>query len=334
MNRDLRDFHISPATKLLDTISYLKLKDNCFKKVDVKSLIHQYGSTDDVKKYLDIYNKMLTSKVVAPMHFGSMVDTLSKVLYMQYLALNGINDTSFLDTIDSGLFGDKRCYISRLLSRHMRVPVKIFNNKYCRNQYMRHMNVLVDCLLNDNSTIKDIWIACHFLTILDNQFKSGFCKTMNLLYRYIDESYDYINNIINLFPDALILIESLSINTFDYLQSKNDIFICNRWIDSKACLSSKRHLVVGEVDFMSKSEIIDLKVSKNNPTSAQLQQTAIYHLINNNNKHIENLSIYNPLLNVSVSVSPFDILSINELDDVVDKIINALSSIYSFQPPL
>ena len=309
-------YPISPVTKLLDSMAHLKIKDEFFKKIDMKSLIKNYYESlektaeFDKDKYdakiqsrLDVYAKMYDEKIIYPTQFGCMMDMLSKVLYMQHLSESKTNRKAFLiESIDD----------------NMRMPLNVYIDRLVSDVCASKINELVDCLLDNTSTIEEIWKRCYFLVILDNQYKSGFCSDNNEFCRLLDTSYNYIDNILKKHPDVLNLGLVIAINTLNYLCTQSDIFGFNKMLRCE--LSGET--VIGEVDFISKSEIIDLKVSKQKPTSKQLQQIALYYLLKHSNK-INKLTIYNPLLDIRLSIAPSDILKDCALKDIIDRVLSA-----------
>lgn len=309
-------YPISPATKLLDSMASLKIKDEFFKKIDMKSLMKNYyesleqvaGFNKDeydakIQARLDVYAKMYDEKIIYPTQFGCMMDMLSKILYMQHLSESKINRKEFLiDSIDD----------------NMRMPLNIYIDRLVSDICMSKIHELVDCLLDNTSTIEEIWKRCYFLVILYNQYKSDFCSDNNEFHRLLNTSYNYIDNILKKHPDVLNLGLVIAINTLNYLCTQSDVFGFNKML--KCELSGET--VIGEVDFISKFEIIDLKVSKQKPTSKQLQQVALYYLLKHSNK-INKLTIYNPLLDIKLSIAPSDILKDCVLKDIVDRVLSA-----------
>lgn len=309
-------YPISPATKLLDSMAHLKIKDEFFKKIDMKSLMKNYyeslektaGFNKDeydakIQARLDVYAKMYDEKIIYPTQFGCMMDMLSKILYMQHLSESKINRKEFLiDSIDD----------------NMRMPLNVYIDRLVSDVCAFKINELVDCLLDNTSSIEEIWKRCYFLVILDNQYKSDFCSDNNEFYRLLNTSYNYIDNILKKHPDVLNLGLVIAINTLNYLCTQSDVFGFNKML--KCELSGET--VIGEVDFISKFEIIDLKVSKQKPVSKQLQQVALYYLINQSDK-INKLTIYNPLLDIRLSIAPSDILKDCALKDIIDRVLNS-----------
>lgn len=309
-------YPISPVTKLLDSMAHLKIKDEFFKKIDMKSLIKNYYESlektaeFDKDKYdakiqsrLDVYAKMYDEKIIYPTQFGCMMDMLSKVLYMQHLSESKTNRKAFLiESIDD----------------NMRMPLNVYIDRLVSDVCASKINELVDCLLDNTSTIEEIWKRCYFLVILDNQYKSDFCSDNNEFYRLLDTSYNYIDAILKKHPDVLNLGLVIAINTLNYLCTQSDVFGFNKMLRCELLGET----VIGEVDFISKSEIIDLKVSKQKPTSKQLQQVALYYLIKQSDK-INKLTIYNPLLDIRLSITPSDILKDCVLKDIVDRVLSA-----------
>lgn len=307
---------ISPATKLLDSMASLKIKDEFFKKIDMKSLIKNYyeslekvtGFDKDeydakIQSRLDVYAKMYNEKIIYPTQFGCMMDMLSKVLYMQHLSESK---------------NDRKAFLRESIDDNMRMPLNVYIDRLISDICISKINELIDCLLDTTSTIEEIWKRCYFLVILDNQYKSGFCSDNNEFYRLIDTSYNYIDNILKKHLDVLNLGLVIAINTLNYLCTQADVFSFNKMLRCE--LSGET--VIGEVDFMSKSEIIDLKVSKQKPTSKQLQQIALYYLLKHSNK-INKLTIYNPLLDIRLSITPSDILKDCALKDIIDRVLSA-----------
>lgn len=309
-------YPISPATKLLDSMASLKIKDEFFNKLDMKSLMKTYyeslekiaGFDKDeydakVQSRLDVYAKMYDEKIIYPTQFGCMMDMLSKILYMQHLSESE---------------NDKKAFLMDCIDDNMRMPLNVYIDRLVSDVCASKINELVDCLLNNTSSIEEIWKRCYFLVILDNQYKSDFCSDNNEFYRLLNTSYNYIDNILKKHPDVLNLGLVIAINTLNYLCTQSDVFGFNKML--KCELSGE--MVIGEVDFISKFEIIDLKVSKQKPTSKQLQQVALYYLLNHSN-NVNKLTIYNPLLDIRLSIAPSDILKDCVLKDIVDRVLSA-----------
>lgn len=309
-------YPISPATKLLDSMAHLKIKDEFFKKIDMKSLMKNYyeslektaGFNKDeydakIQARLDVYAKMYDEKIIYPTQFGCMMDMLSKVLYMQHLSKSK---------------NDRKAFLIECIDDNMRMPLDFYIDRLISDLCISKIHKLVDCLLNNTSSIEEIWKRCYFLVILDNQYKSGFCGDSKEFYRLIDTSDNYIDAILKKHPDVLNLGLAMVIKTLNYLCTQADLFTFNKML--KCELSGET--VIGEVDFISKFEIIDLKVSKQKPTSKQLQQVALYYLLNHSN-NVNKLTIYNPLLDIRLSIAPSDILKDCVLKDIVDRVLSA-----------
>ena len=309
-------YPISPATKLLDSMAHLKIKDEFFKKINMKSLMKNYyeslekttGFNKDeydakIQARLDVYAKMYDEKIIYPTQFGCMMDMLSKILYMEHLSESKNN---------------RKAFLLEFIDDNMRMPLNIYIDRLVSDVCASKINELVDCLLDNTSTIEEIWKRCYFLVILDNQYKSGFCSDNNEFYRLLDTSYNYLDNILKKHSDVLDLGLVIAINTLNYLCTQSDVFSFNKML--KCELAGET--VIGEVDFISKSEIIDLKVSKQKPTSKQLQQVALYYLIKHSN-NINKLTIYNPLLDIKLSIAPSDILKDCALKDIIDRVLNS-----------
>lgn len=309
-------YPISPSTKLLDSMAHLKIKDEFFKKIDMKSLMKNYyeslektaGFNKDeydakIQARLDVYAKMYDEKIIYPTQFGCMMDMLSKVLYMQHLSKSK---------------NDRKAFLIECIDDNMRMPLNVYIDRLVSDVCASKINELVDCLLNNTSSIEEIWKRCYFLVILDNQYKSDFCNSNKEFYRLLDTSYSHMNNILKKHPDVLNLGLDIATSTLNYLCTQSDVFDFNKMLECD--VSNKT--VIGEVDFISKSEIIDLKVSKQKPTSKQLQQVALYYLLNHSNK-VNKLTIYNPLLDITLSIAPSDILKDCVLKDIIDRVLNS-----------
>jgi hypothetical protein len=315
-------YPISPVTKLLDSMAHLKIKDEFFKKIDMKTLMkNYYASLEKVTGFdkdeydakiqarLDVYAKMCDEKIIYPTQFGCMMDMLSKILYMQHLS-ESVHDIDELN--------NKRFFLQKSIASTMRVPMNVYMDKSLSLLYLDKVAELADYLLDNTSSIEEIWKRCYFLVILDNQFKSGYCENNKEFYRRLDTSYNYIDNILKKHPDVLNLGLAIAVKTLNYLCTQTDVFDFNKMLECE--LSGET--VIGEVDFISKFEIIDLKVSKQKPTSKQLQQVALYYLINHSN-NVNKLTIYNPLLDIRLSIVPSDILKDCVLKDIVDRVLSA-----------
>ena len=315
-------YPISPATKLLDSMAHLKIKDECFKKIDMKTLMkNYYASLEKVTGFdkdeydakiqarLDVYAKMCDEKIIYPTQFGCMMDMLSKILYMQHLS-ESVHDIDELN--------NKRFFLQKSIASTMRVPMNVYMDKSLSLLYLDKVAELADYLLDNTSSIEEIWKRCYFLVILDNQFKSGYCENNKEFYRRLDTSYNYIDNILKKHPDVLNLGLAIAVKTLNYLCTQTDVFDFNKMLECNVLNKT----VIGEVDFISKSEIIDLKVSKQKPISKQLQQVALYYLLNHSNK-VNKLTIYNPLLDITLSIAPSDILKDCVLKDIIDRVFNS-----------
>ena len=288
-------YPISPATKLLDSMAHLKIKDEFFKKIDMKSLMKNYyeslektaGFNKDeydakIQARLDVYAKMYDEKIIYPTQFGCMMDMLSKVLYMQHLSKSK---------------NDRKAFLIECIDDNMRMPLDFYIDRLISDLCISKIHKLVDCLLNNTSSIEEIWKRCYFLVILDNQYKSGFCGDSKEFYRLIDTSDNYIDAILKKHPDVLNLGLAMVIKTLNYLCTQADLFTFNKML--KCELSAKQK-----------------------PTSKQLQQVALYYLIKQSDK-INKLTIYNPLLDIRLSIAPSDILKDCVLKDIVDRVLSA-----------
>ena len=124
----------------------------------------------------------------------------------------------------------------------------------------------------------------------------------------------------------------LSLITYLYLTSFDDKFDCNDGVNCEYKLVidtpteknvNIKGVISGETDFSNETKIIDLKISKNLFIPDHLMQVGLYYLLSPNKATVTELSLYNPLLNQTVTVSPSTILKINDIGTVIEKTAKA-----------
>lgn len=256
-----------------------------------------------LKENLSTYQEIIkTKQPVNIMRFGKIVDVISKVLYIQSKYTNEmidkltelINPVIGLDTLTDRLLIEK-------------------------------INQLNDILLNENSLITTIIEESYFLVMIDDLIKgetpvSTFINNIN----FDDGSLDYkpkaiIKNLTTNYPAVVRLIIMLSKNVETELNAKSQDFKINSLVKYNV---DESITVLGEMDFDCDNEIIDVKVSKYEPNKNQLIQLILYYIFNQN-KNIKRLTIYNPLLNKSLSIETKDIV----VDDNLNELINFLKRV-------
>lgn len=256
-----------------------------------------------LKENLSTYQEIIkTKQPVNIMRFGKIVDVISKVLYIQSKYKNQIidklteliNPVIGLDTLTDQLLIEK-------------------------------INQLNNILLNENSLITTIIEESYFLVMIDDLIKgetpvSTFINNMN----FDDGSLDYkpkaiIKNLTTNYPAVVRLIIMLSKNVETELNTRSQDFKINSLVKYNV---DESIMVLGEMDFDSDDEIVDVKVSKYEPNKNQLIQLALYYIFNQN-KNIKRLTIYNPLLNKSLSIETKDIA----VNDNLNELINFLKQV-------
>lgn len=281
----------------IDPISDIKINGNqtTFARDSIMALA--------LKENLSTYQEIIkTKQPVNIMRFGKIVDVISKVLYIQSKYKNQIidklteliNPVIGLDTLTDKLLIEK-------------------------------INQLNNILLNENSLITTIIEESYFLVMIDDLIKgetpvSTFINNMN----FDDGSLDYkpkaiIKNLTTNYPAVVRLIIMLSKNVETELNIRSQDFKINSLVKYNV---DESITVLGEMDFDCDDEIIDVKVSKYKPNKNQLIQLALYYIFNQN-KNIKRLTIYNPLLNKSLSIETKDIV----VDDNLNELINFLKQV-------
>lgn len=281
----------------IDPISDVKLNNNqtTFARDSIMALA--------LKENLSTYQEIIkTKQPVNIMRFGKIVDVISKVLYIQSKYTNEmidkltelINPVIGLDTLTDKLLIEK-------------------------------INRLNDILLNENSLITAIIEESYFLVMIDDLIKgetpvSTFINNIN----FDDGSLDYkpkaiIKNLTTNYPAVVRLIIMLSKNVETELNARSQDFKINSLVKYNV---DESITVLGEMDFDCNDEIIDVKVSKYEPNKNQLIQLILYYIFNQN-KNIKQLTIYNPLLNKSLSIETKDII----VDDNLNELINFLKQV-------
>ena len=281
----------------IDPISDIKINSNqtTFARDSIMALA--------LKENLSTYQEIIkTKQPVNIMRFGKIVDVISKVLYIQSKYKNQIidklteliNPVIGLDTLTDQLLIEK-------------------------------INQLNNILLNENSLITTIIEESYFLVMIDDLIKgetpvSTFINNMN----FDNGSLDYkpkaiIKNLTTNYPAVVRLIIMLSKNVETELNIRSQDFKINSLVKYDV---DESIIVLGEMDFDSNNEIVDVKVSKYEPNKNQLIQLALYYIFNQN-KNIKRLTIYNPLLNKSLSIETKDIV----VDDNLNELINFLKQV-------
>ena len=281
----------------IDPISDIKINGNqtTFARDSIMALA--------LKENLSTYQEIIkTKQPVNIMRFGKIVDVISKVLYIQSKYKTEmidkltelINPVIGLDTLTDKLLIEK-------------------------------INQLNNILLNENSLITTIIEESYFLVMIDDLIKgetpvSTFINNMN----FDDGSLDYkpkaiIKNLTTNYPAVVRLVIMLSKNVETELNTRSQDFKINSLVKYNV---DESIMVLGEMDFDSDDEIVDVKVSKYEPNKNQLIQLALYYIFNQN-KNIKRLTIYNPLLNKSLSIETKDIV----VDDNLNELINFLKQV-------
>lgn len=281
----------------IDPISDIKLNGNqtTFARDSIMALA--------LKENLSTYQEIIkTKQPVNIMRFGKIVDVISKVLYIQSKYKNQIIDK--LTELINPIIGLDTLTDKLLIEK---------------------INQLNNILLNENSLITTIIEESYFLVMIDDLIKgetpvSTFINNMN----FDDGSLDYkpkaiIKNLTTNYPAVVRLIIMLSKNVETELNIRSQNFKINSLVKYNV---DESITVLGEMDFDSNDEIVDVKVSKYEPNKNQLVQLALYYIFNQN-KNIKRLTIYNPLLNKSLSIETKDIV----VDDNLNELINFLKQV-------
>lgn len=331
---------LTPVKTLIQTMSKVDVKNEFFHIMDMEVLkqrtLNKLKSTDNENllkinilhtqyknNILNIYNDLICKKkIIDPLTFGSIIDQFTKFIYKVETMtdstpeniINMVNKSNALILTRLTSDDDTNELIDQLIFNLANDAALAY--KTTRNPYTKLNNLITES---------------YFLTIIENQIKSN--KYSNHEFKTeLTNATKYMKNIFETYPDVAWLTNMLSCITHLYLTSFNDKFDCDYGVNCEYKLTidtpteknvNVKGVISGETDFSNETKIIDLKVSKNLFTPDHLMQVGLYYLLSPNKNTITELSLYNPLLNQSISVSPSAILKINDIGTVIEKTTKA-----------
>lgn len=325
---------LTPVKTLVKTIIQTDVKNEFFHIMDINVLLQRTANklkgidddnlqkinilhTQNKDNMLHIYNNLICKKkIIDPLTFGSIIDQFTKFMY-QIENMDNTEPQSIINMINQS----QTVKLTRIISDDETNDILnqlIFNIANDAINYKKSTNPY--------TTLNELIARSYFFTILENQVKSN---------RYGDSEFkkelsnatNYMQNIFEQYPEIAWLINMLSFITYLYLTSFDNKFDCGNGVSCEYKLAidtpteknvNVKGIISGETDFSNETKIIDLKVSKNLFTPDHLMQVGLYYLLSPNKATVTELSLYNPLLNQSIIVSPSSILKINDIGTVIE----------------
>ena len=330
---------LTPVKTLIQTMSKVNVKNEFFHIIDMEILKQRTANklkntdndnllkinilhTQNKDNMLHIYNDLICKKkIIDPLTFGSIIDQFTKFMYKVETMADPTPENIMNMINKSNAF-----VLTRLISddnTNELIDQLIFNIANDATAYKTAENPY--------AKLNELIAETYFFTIIENQIKSN--KYSNHEFsNELANATKYMNNIFENYPDIAWLTNMLSFITYLYLTSFNDKFDCDYGVNCEYKLAidtptekniSVKDVISGETDFSNETKIIDLKVSKNLFTPDHLMQVGLYYLLSPNKATVTELSLYNPLLNQSIIVSPSAILKINDIGTVIEKTAKA-----------
>lgn len=325
---------LTPVKTLIQTMSKVNVKNEFFHIMDMEILKQRTANklkntdndnllkinilhTQNKDNMLHIYNDLICKKkIIDPLTFGSIIDQFTKFMYKVETMADPTPENIMNMINKSNAFVLTR-FISDDNTNEL-IDQLIFNIANDAINYKKSTNPY--------ATLNELIARSYFFTILENQVKSN---------RYGDSEFkkelsnatNYMQNIFEQYPGIAWLINILSLITYLYLTSFDNKFDCGNGVSCEYKLAidtptekniSIKDVISGETDFSNETKIIDLKVSKNLFTPDHLMQVGLYYLLSPNKATVTELSLYNPLLNQSIIVSPSSILKIDDIGTVIE----------------
>lgn len=330
---------LTPVKTLIQTMSKVDVKNEFFHIMDIEVLkqrtLNKLKSTDNENllkinilhtqyknNMLNIYNDLICKKkIIDPLTFGSIIDQFTKFMY-QIENMDNTEPQSIINMINQ----PPTIKLTRIISDDETNDILnqlIFNIANDAINYKKNANPY--------ATLNELIARSYFFTILENQVKSNRYSDSEFK-KELNNATNYMQNIFEQHPGIAWLTNMLSFITYLYLTSFDSKFNCGDGVNCEYKLTidtpteknvNVKGIISGETDFSNETKIIDLKVSKNLFTPDHLMQVGLYYLLSPNKNTITELSLYNPLLNQSIIVSPSAILKINDIGTVIEKTTKA-----------
>ena len=330
----IKEIPITPVKTFIKTINLTGVREDIFKKVDINVLLERTKNrlkntnNESLKKIqtlhtsckdnmLTIYDEWICKKkIIDPRTFGIIIDRFVKLMY-QTEQINNITSNDVVNLINTS-----NILIYEEQTRNVEAKEVIDQLIYNISQSI----VAYKKANNPYDTITELIAESYFLTIMDMQCKQNKFSDSEYL-KKLRESTSELKAIFIKHPDVAWLINILSFTSYLYLISTNEKFTCDDIIScdynltydaptEKDCKISSH--ISGEIDFQSQSEILDLKISKSNFTMDHIMQVALYYMLSSNKENIKTLTLYNPLLNQSLIISPNDIFKVNNIGEIIN----------------
>ena len=325
---------LTPVKTLVKTIIQTDIKNEFFHIMDINVLLQRTTNklkgidddnlqkinilhTQNKDNMLHIYNNLICKKkIIDPQTFGSIIDQFTKFMY-KVETMTDPTPENIMNMINKS----NAFVLTRLISddnTNELIDQLIFNIANDATAYKTAENPY--------EKLNKLIAETYFFTIIENQIKSN--KYSNHEFsNELANATKYMNNIFENYHDIAWLANMLSFITYLYLTSFDDKFNCNDGVNCEYKLAidtpteknvNINGVISGETDFSNETKIIDLKVSKNLFTPDHLIQVGLYYLLSPNKATVTELSLYNPLLNQSIIVSPSSILKINDIGTVIE----------------
>lgn len=330
---------LTPVKTLIQTMSKVNIKNEFFHIMDMDVLkqrtANKLKNTDNENllkinilhtqyknNMLNIYNNLICKKkIIDPLTFGSIIDQFTKFMYNVETMTDNTPENIMNMVNKSNTF-----VLTRLISDNdvnEIIDQLIFN---LANDALAYKTAE-----NPHTKLNELIAETYFFTIIENQIKSN--KYNNHEFKTeLANATKYINNIFKNYPDIAWLTNMLSFITYLFLTSVDSKFNCGDGVNCEYKLAidtpteknvNIKGVISGETDFSNETKIIDLKISKSLFTPDHLMQVGLYYLLSPNKTTITELSLYNPLLNQTITVSPSSILKINDIGTVIEKTAKA-----------
>lgn len=325
---------LTPVKTLVKTIIQTDVKKELFQTIDINVLLQRTANklkridddnlqkinilhTQNKDNMLHIYNDLICKKkIIDPLTFGSIIDQFTKFMY-QIENMDNTEPQSIINMINQS----SAIKLTRIISDDETNDILsrlIFNIANDAINYKKSTN--------PHATLNELIARSYFFTIIENQVKSNRYNDSEFK-KELSNAKSYMQNIFEQHPDIAWLTNMLSFITYLYLTSFKDKFECSSGVscDYKLKVSTPKEknievtgTISGETDFSNENKIIDLKVSKDIFKAEHLMQIGLYYLLSTNKDTITELSLYNPLLNQVIIVSPDNILKADNIGTVIE----------------
>lgn len=330
----IKEIPLTPVKTFIKTINLAGVKKDIFKKVDINVLLertkNKLKNTDNesLKKIqmlhtsckdnmLTIYDEWICKKkIIEPRTFGIIIDRFVKLMY-QTEQISDITDTDIINIINTSNVVTYEEQIKNTKTKEL-IDQLIYNLSQSIAVYKKTNNPY--------AILTELIAESYFLTIMDMQYKQKQFSDSEYLEK-LKASKSELKTIFIKHPDVAWLINVLSFTSYMYLVSTDNKFTCDDIISCDYNLTYDTPTendckisghISGEIDFQSQSEILDLKISKSNFTMDYIMQVALYYMLSSNKENIKTLTLYNPLLNQSLIISPNDIFKVNNIGEIIN----------------